>query len=424
MFSQKSLRVRFSVQLASASAMLIVIFSTMLYHYIKITIFESVVQTLSQHAQNIANSDTIDETNLQFYYPRTGNEKIQVDIVSGNDVKKPKYITSQENDRYYLTLNYPYKEGKFIKLRVQTTIYHMIVEQILIDIVIINATMIFLIIFYALFLSRTLLMPVKILSNKLSKLNEKFLKPIDQSEVPTEFEPLIGSINQLIKRIGTFVLYQKELFIGAAHELKTPLAVMKTKNEVTLIKERPVEKYIEALKNSNDAINNMNKMISSILEIGRQEGAQFEEHEDREIIAYLSEICANFRVIAKGEKKDIGLNLNPKELKLKIQPNLFLHVIQNFIQNAIKFSPEGGNIDVCSDINEGNFVVEVKNYGGCIDESIDYFAPFKRYGNKQGSGLGLFLAKGAAEALGGSVELKNIEDGVVARFYLPIKINK
>ena len=55
------------------------------------------------------------------------------------------------------------------------------------------------------------------------------------------------------------MLYQKELFVGVAHELKTPLAVMKTKNEVTLIKPRESEKYIETLKNNNEAIDHMNK---------------------------------------------------------------------------------------------------------------------------------------------------------------------
>ena len=283
--------------------------------------------------------------------------------------------------------------------------------------------MIFLIIFYAMFLSRMLLMPIKMISHRLSKLNENFLRPIGEREIPDEFKPLSNSINRLIERIQTFMLYQKELFIGVAHELKTPLAVMKTKNEVTLIKERESDRYIEALRLNNAEIDSMNKMISSILQIGRQEGAQFEEPENIDIINYINELCLNFKILARTDNKDISINLSPKELFVLIQPNLFLHVIQNFVQNAIKFAEPNSVIEIRSKIIEQNLVVEVLNQGEEIDEKIDYFAPFKRFGNKSGAGLGLFLAKNAASAMGAKISLKNRTDdkkGVISTFMLPI----
>ena len=74
-----------------------------------------------------------------------------------------------------------------------------------------NSTFLTLIIFYAMFLSRMLLMPIKMISYRLSKLNENFLRPIGEREIPDEFKPLSNSINRLIERIQTFMLYQKEL---------------------------------------------------------------------------------------------------------------------------------------------------------------------------------------------------------------------
>ena len=106
-----------------------------------------------------------------------------------------------------------------------------------------------------------------------------------------------------------------------------------------------------------------------------------------------------------------------------IQPNLFLHVIQNFVQNAIKFAEPNSVIDIRSKVIEQNLVVEVLNQGEEIDEKIDYFAPFKRFGNKSGAGLGLFLAKNAASAMGAKISLKNRTDdkkGVISTFMLPI----
>lgn len=423
MLPQKSLRAKFVLQLVSASAMLIVIFSVMLYHYIKITIFESVVQELTIKAQSIVNSGEILELGtIDFYYPDKNDGFLRVEENSQN-LTKPKFIQIQNGGHSYLNLYYPYFDNLILNLQKDTTQYFLLVSQVLADIIIVNATAIFLVLFYAMFLSRMLLVPIKVLAANLSKLNENFLHKVNSDDIPTEFRPLGESINRLIDRIQTFAEYQKELFIGAAHELKTPLAVMKTKNEVTLIKPRESEKYVEALKSNNDAINQMNKMISSILEIGRQEGAQFEKPVKIDIIKHLSEMSNNFKMLARLENKDVETNLTPNSLFLTLQPSLLTHVIQNFVQNAIKFSPVNSRIQINSYAQNGKFKIEVIDCGCGIDESKDLFAPFKRYGDKGGAGLGLFLAKGAAQALGGKVLIKNRSDvsGAIATLTLPLK---
>ncbi len=401
--------------------MLIVIFSVMLYNYMRITIFETPVQNLIQRAQKIVEASVAPEKISSFLQNTPGEYESK--IIENESINKPKFIESSEGGRSYLQLHYPYGKDKILSIRADVSVYANIVNQILIDIILVNLTMIFLVVFYAMFLSRMLLMPIKLISQRLASVDEKFLKPIDAAEIPSEFSPLSNSINRLLERIETFILYQKELFIGIAHELKTPLAVMKTKNEVTLIKPRESEKYIEALKNNNDSIDNMNKMISSILEIGRQEGAQFEAPEQTDMIAYLRELCVGFKILARTAGKDLTMDLKPEQLEISVQKSLFMHVIQNFIQNAIKFSPDGEKVLIDSEISDGNFIVRVANKGEPLNEEIDYFAPFKRYGGKPGAGLGLFLAKNAAQAMGAQVNLKNDEARllIVAIFKLPLK---
>jgi len=401
--------------------MLIVIFSVMLYNYMRITIFETPVQNLIQRAQKIVEASVAPEKISSFLQNTPGEYESK--IIENESINKPKFIESSEGGRSYLQLHYPYGKDKILSIRADVSVYANIVNQILIDIILVNLTMIFLVVFYAMFLSRMLLMPIKLISQRLASVDEKFLKPIDAAEIPSEFSPLSNSINRLLERIETFILYQKELFIGIAHELKTPLAVMKTKNEVTLIKPRESEKYIEALKNNNDSIDNMNKMISSILEIGRQEGAQFEAPEQTDMIAYLRELCVGFKILARTAGKDLTIDLKPEQLEISVQKSLFMHVIQNFVQNAIKFSPDGEKVLIESEISDGNFIVRVANKGELLNEEIDYFAPFKRYGGKPGAGLGLFLAKNAAQAMGAQVDLKNDEARslIVAIFKLPLK---
>ena len=401
--------------------MLIVIFSVMLYNYMRITIFETPVQNLIQRAQKIVDASVTPEKISSFLQDASGEYESK--IIENESINKPKFIESSEGGRSYLQLHYPFGKDKILSIKAEVSVYANIVNQILIDIILVNLTMIFLVVFYAMFLSRMLLMPIKLISQRLASVDEKFLKPIDAAEIPSEFSPLSNSINRLLERIETFILYQKELFIGIAHELKTPLAVMKTKNEVTLIKPRESEKYIEALKNNNDSIDNMNKMISSILEIGRQEGAQFEAPEQTDMIAYLRELCVGFKILARTAGKDLTMDLKPEQLEISVQKSLFMHVIQNFVQNAIKFSPDGEKVLIESEISDGNFIVRVANKGEPLNEEIDYFAPFKRYGGKPGAGLGLFLAKNAAQAMGAQVDLKNDEARslIVAIFKLPLK---
>lgn len=427
MLSKKSLRARFIIQLASASAMLIVIISVMLYHYIKVTIYEGISQSLMYEAKILSTSSNLSQKRGSFEYGTLDGSTTTVNIITKTSKSKnPYFVNEKVGNKTYLKLYFPYIESSYITLTKETTIQSKLIDQILVDIMIVNATAIFLVLFYALFLSRMLLVPIKILSSKLSKLNERFLKEVSIDELPDEFTPLGKSINRLIGRIQTFVLYQKELFVGVAHELKTPLAVMKTKNEVTLLKPRDSEKYIEALKNNNEEINGMNKMIGSILEIGRQEGAQFEEAVQIDIIEFLNKMANNFKILARGDDKDVQINLSPKTLKMTLQPTLLTHIIQNFVQNAIKFSPQKSTITIVSRLKDEEFVVEVIDEGIGIDESKDLFAPFKRFGNKSGAGLGLFLAKGAAQALGGSVSIKNRTDGVkgaVSSLVLPILRN-
>ena len=404
--------------------MLIAVVSVMLYHYIRVTVFQSVVSELNQQAISYKNNpQNFNPNNLKTFTIEIPNKTLATIKAGELKGEKPYLVMQKIKDESTTTLTTRLDDSNYLVLEKETTLQSQIVEEIFIDIIIVNVTAILLVLFYALFLSRMLLIPIKILSHKLTNLDEKFLKEIDIKSLPDEFLPLGNSINRLITRIQTFVLYQKELFVGVAHELKTPLAVMKTKNEVTLLKPRDSEKYIEALKSNNEAINGMNTMIGSVLEIGRQEGAQFEEPENTDVIAFLKKLCKNYEVLAKGNDKNLALDLKPEILNLNIQTSLLTHIVQNFVQNAIKFSPKNSTITISSRLEKSKFIIEVADEGVGIDESKDLFAPFKRYGNKGGAGLGLFLAKGAAQALGAEISIKNRENtnGAVASLVLNLK---
>jgi two-component system OmpR family sensor kinase len=417
-----------------SSAALIVIFSIILYSYIKVSIHHSLTESLRKEALSIIEKrgiETIKQQNEVAFQSQRGHKGIMEFVIRKDISQELRFETETKDGKDFLSIMYPYDKNSsgFLKLTYDITSINIVLGEILFSVMVINCSAIFLVIFYAFFLSRILLVPIKTLNYKLSDMNENFLNPIDTTTLPEEFSQLGEGINKLINRIQTFVKYQRELFVGIAHELKTPLAVMKTKNEVTLLKKRDFDAYLEAIKKSNDKIDEMNKMISSVLEIGRQEGAQFEESVKIDLIKFLNDKMEDFKVFAAsiGENKTLITKFSPKSYKITIQPTLLIHVLQNFIQNALKFTEEGGSITIISHSSKKGFYIEVVDEGSGIDESKDFFAPFRRFGNKSGAGLGLFLAKGAADAMGASISLKNRTDGkkgAIATLFIPNAKNK
>ena len=272
---------------------------------------------------------------------------------------------------------------------------------------------VFLTFLYAKIASRDIRQPISILNRYLDRVNGNSLHHIPKEKLPEDFHLLVDTINNLINRIDTFIGSQKELFIGVSHELKTPLAVIKLKNQVLLIKEREKEEYIEQIHFINQKIDEMDRIVSDVLNIGRLESAQFEQPVELDIISFLKEKGEEFSLIAKSQDRNIVINLQPDSFIATIQKTLLNQIVQNFLQNAIKFTPKGKKIELRSYLNpKGNLVIEVIDEGIGIDEKEDIFAPFHRKGNKSGVGLGLFLAKSGADAMGAKISVKNRSDGV------------
>jgi len=427
MFSKRSIRKSFLIQLIFSSLSLILIFSSVLYFYIENSIYEEKHQELLSYAKNVKNNKSLvqlDEFNdnlmsvsLEMIHLKTKRTDVEMEF----------YI-STNNKHTYLTLLYPFDNlnGDYLKVIKEITPIKKLLEKILHYIFIINIAALILVIIYAIALSKMLVSPVKTLNNKLSNMNEHLIKPIQISELPQEFEQLGLTINHLISRIQNFVKYQKELFIGTAHELKTPLAVIKLKNQVTLIKKREAKEYIEALKTTNKTIDEMNIIVSNILNVGRQEGAQLDKPTEVDIIEILRSKANDFKLLAANENKELNMSFEPSGFMATLQVSLLNQIIQNFLQNALKFTPKGKSVTLRSSQDDVGLLIEVIDEGCGIDESIDLFAPFKRQGDKSGVGLGLFLAKSAADALGAKINLRNREDsieGTIASLQLNSKLS-
>lgn len=413
MFSKRSIRKSFLIQLLFSSASLILIFSSFLYFYIEKSIYDEKRQELLQYAKNISNNKSIVQHDDYLLQENLLSLNVEIVYLRSSPLEVDLYENTK-NGHTNLTLLYPFdiNDESYLKVTKEITQTKILLDKILNYIFIINIAGFFLVIVYAIALSKMLVSPVKTLSSRLSNMNEHLMKPINVDKLPLEFEPLGLTLNHLISRIQNFVKYQKELFIGTAHELKTPLAVIKLKNQVTLLKERSSEEYIDALNVTNKTIDEMNIIVSNILNIGRQEGAQLDKPVQVDVIEILRQKANDFKLLAESDSKELHMSFEPSGFMATLQVTLLNQIVQNFLQNALKFTPQEKSVTLRSSQDDVGLLIEVIDEGCGIDESVDLFAPFKRQGNKSGVGLGLFLAKSAADALGARIKLENRKDGV------------
>ena len=428
MLSKRSIRGDYVRQITISFVALLVIFSVALYSYLYFTAYGNIKQELQKYSQHILTNNITYTTNQSFYIQNTNilsNDTIKI-VVLDEKIIQEYYKKQTIKDDVYFSLFVPYKGNKTLNITKNITKEMWFLENLFEGIILVNFFALILIQLFALAFSNILYKPIHNLSQTLEKVKEYDLETLNNNALPLEFQPLVYSINNLLQRIKNYLSSQKQLFIGIAHELKTPLAVMKTKCEVTLIKERQKEVYTDALKENISSINEMNAIIKMLLDLGRQESAQFEKSSMVDINKILKKIADNFMILSKKENKSFFVEIGEEEVLLTIKPTLLTQIVQNFLQNAFKFTPKGKSILLKSSVEDGKLNIVVMDEGCGIDSELnDIYAPFRRAGNKSGAGLGLFLAKNAANALGGNISLQNRSDkqGTIAKFQLKISDN-
>ena len=407
-------------------AALLLLLSVILYNYITYSMDSELRFSLMKQAKYLFATYPDVKKGIEENHKilqKTLNINAHIIYLPKSHYKSTHMRTLKKGKEYFIELLFPYNFANQTYLNISTNVtgQKRVQQHLYKAIILINLLGMGIIILYAYFLSGMLISPIRLLAEKLSKRNETMMEPIKTDDLPREFEPLSDSINALILRIQSFMKYKKELFIGAAHELKTPMAVMKTKTQVTLLKRKTTEEDLKAaLKQNITSIDEMNKIVSSILEFGRAEGAQFETPRDIDVIDFLRRKANDYKILADANHQQFQVELQPEQYMMRIQPQLLTQILQNFIQNALKFTPNDKQVKLKSYFKDGHLIIEVIDEGKGIDESKDLFAPFLRTQDSDGVGLGLFLVKSAADAMSAKVELFNRANhqGTIARVTL------
>jgi len=199
---------------------LLVLFSSILYIYIEYSVEKDMQDILIKQSRFIVANYPDLKNSIEKHKPILKKMlNIDADIIKREDsleylsVKFENFTKGKKNylKGYFL---YDGKEKLYLVLTSDVTQKKEFQNKVFRAIVISLLTFMIIVLIYALFLSNMLLSPIKVFSNRLAKMDENILTSIDISKVPVEFKPLAKSINMLVKKIKSFLLYKKELFVG------------------------------------------------------------------------------------------------------------------------------------------------------------------------------------------------------------------
>ncbi|GAB3703279.1 hypothetical protein GCM10027592_33070 [Spirosoma flavus] len=254
-----------------------------------------------------------------------------------------------------------------------------------------------------------LLRPIQRITNQANTINDAlFVDPIELPDSHDELYNLTDTLNQMLRRIRESAEQQRNFFGAAAHELRTPLAVMKTGLEVTLIGDYNPEQVDYFLKGQLDEVSRLSRLLDEFLTLSRPDFNEQQLHYKEVQIVKLVEKCIGQLSSISGEYNvAISLWFGGTDGKTVVTDAVKLeHILLNLIENAIKYAVEKSAINVYIECNT-SWMVRIENQTGRESGlTVDLTQPyFQADPLKDGHGLGLWISARLTRLLGGNLAL-------------------
>ena len=236
-----------------------------------------------------------------------------------------------------------------------------------------------------------------------------------------EVGQLAAAFNEMAQRIESTVLTLRRFVADAAHELHTPLTALQTNLE--LLGQEATRQRRETLTvRAQSQVSRLETLTTSLLDLSSIEaGAADGAHESVDAAALIREVAELYASQAEQAGLDFALAVPSQPVELRGEAGLLRQAVGNLLDNAIKFAPAGGTVQVVLQQEAGWVAVTVTDDGSGIPEPDlpHLFSRFYRGRNataRPGNGLGLAIVQAIAAAHGGTVGAENIHPG--ARFTL------
>jgi len=259
------------------------------------------------------------------------------------------------------------------------------------------------------------LSPLAQLQERIRARSSDDLSPIEPRQVPEEISPLVTSLNDMLERLSLSIDMQKRFIADAAHQMKTPLAGMRTQSELALRQTDPQEihRSLEQLAKSSEAAT---RLVNQLLALARAENQPQ---------AGAPQLPLDLGELARSAVQDwvpasfvhrIDLGYEPPEppdeaVSIAGNPTMLREMLSNLIDNALRYTPSGGSVTVRVRGTEERALLEVEDTGPGIApaERGHVFERFYRIlgSNTEGSGLGLAIVREIAQQHGAEVDIFN-----------------
>ncbi len=225
------------------------------------------------------------------------------------------------------------------------------------------------------------------------------LAPLPTRDMPIELRPLIDSINRLLARLDTALTRERRLIADAAHELRTPLAVLTTQAEVARGATQIGEKD-QALDKLLTAARRATRLSEQLLDQARLDALEHAPNEPVELATLVALMVRDHESAARAKGQRVVLDVQPCTIHGDLDALGVL--VSNLVDNALRYTPEGGRIDVCcGPRQDGGALLRVADNGPGVPEN-ERDRIFQRFYRAQGtvtrgSGIGLSLVAQIAQ---------------------------
>lgn len=260
----------------------------------------------------------------------------------------------------------------------------------------------------AYFVSGQALKPLRKLSQQAEKIDQDSISDIRLNEdTVKEFRQLSVSVNMMLDRLSESFATQRQFSGNAAHELRTPLAIMQTKLELFAAEHKNLEgDTAELVRSQAEQLDRLSKLVHTLLEMSNLSSAP---RSDRiELAPLVEEIITDLTPLAS--QNDITMEQDCDNVVITGSDALIYRLVFNLIENAVKYNRRGGSVSVSVHKENSDVVVRVSDTGCGIPEEYreSIFQPFFRVDKSRsrqmgGVGLGLALVHEIAVLHGGSV---------------------
>ena len=267
------------------------------------------------------------------------------------------------------------------------------------------------------FISGHALRPIRELSDKIEKVQAQNLADsrIEENQVK-ELNQLSVSYNRMLERLSDAFEIQRQFTANAAHELRTPLALMQVQLDLYHSNSHPDNDAdtVQMIKMVTEQNDRLNKMVKTLLDMSELQTVG----RDDEIIldALVDEVLEDLEPLA--ETKNIRLIGKCKDITMVGSDILIYRLVYNLVENAIKYNHSGGQVTVTADRKEKHVYLSVEDTGTGIPEELKerVFEPFFRVDKSRsrelgGVGLGLALVREIVRVHDGSITVKSNPSG-------------